>query len=73
MESDLGTNALIIRFESATIKVSVNDKTQSDLEKSNPFTNINWVLVETQLRKWRKFTSYWEEAYSYHCFQLSTV
>lgn len=40
-----------VRYESTTIKVSVNDKSQSPLEKFYP-TTINWGPVETQLCKW---------------------
>ncbi|KAF5017030.1 hypothetical protein F66182_11109 [Fusarium sp. NRRL 66182] len=40
-----------VRYESTTIKVSVNDKSQSSLEKFYPAT-INWSPVEAQLRKW---------------------
>lgn len=42
---------LQVRYESTTIKVSVNDKSQSSLEKFCPAT-INWGPVEAQLRKW---------------------
>lgn len=40
-----------VRYESTTIKVSVNDKSQSPLEKFYP-SMINWRPVEAQLCKW---------------------
>jgi hypothetical protein len=40
------------RSESTTIRVSVNDRMQSPLEKFYSSTNVNWTPVENQLRKW---------------------
>ncbi|KAI7974043.1 hypothetical protein EIK77_009238 [Talaromyces pinophilus] len=40
-----------VRYESTTIEVSVNDKSQKPLEKFYPST-INWRPVEAQLCKW---------------------
>ncbi|KAA8641518.1 uncharacterized protein ATNIH1004_011654 [Aspergillus tanneri] len=41
-----------VRYESTDITVSVNDKTQSDLEQFCSTKNIKWKPVENQLRKW---------------------
>ncbi|EZF29621.1 hypothetical protein H101_06714 [Trichophyton interdigitale H6] len=41
-----------VRPESTAIKVSVNDRTQGNLEKFYSSTDINWIPVEAQLRKW---------------------
>lgn len=41
-----------VRSEGTAIAVSVNDRSQADLEKFYRSTNINWAPVEKQLRKW---------------------
>jgi hypothetical protein len=41
-----------VRSEGTAITVSVNDRTQTPLEKFCPSININWKPVEKQLRKW---------------------
>ncbi|KAH1971260.1 hypothetical protein KXV92_007769 [Aspergillus fumigatus] len=41
-----------IRSEGTAIVVSVNDRSQNDLEKHYHSTNIDWAPVERQLRRW---------------------
>ena len=41
-----------VRSEGTAITVSVDDRSQRDLEKFSGSTSINWAPVEKQLRKW---------------------
>ena len=41
-----------VQSEGTAVTVSVDDRSQRDLEKFCGSTSINWAPVEKQLRKW---------------------